>query len=472
MEKNKILATAFVLNAFAGLQAQVSVQNTGTLYISGAPDIMSVNGSFTNTAGAALTNKGNLYIMQNLVNDQAAMASGTGTLYLNGSTAQTVSGTQIFKTFNLVTNNAAGVTLNNDLSISGAHTFTAGIITTAATPNYLMYEAGASYSGDADSRHVNGWVRKTGGTGFVFPLGNGTVERTIATSSLSASSVFNAVYAGPTTNTSNVAAPLVTIDPNEYWVLNEASGGTAVVNMNWDNSKISMPAYALPDIRVANYIGGNWTQVGGTASGNVTTTGNIASNTLSTFGSFTLGSISLLLPVNLVQFYAYKSNGKAVLNWSTTDEINVSRYEVQRSEDGLQFYNIGNVVARNLSALQQYTFKDNKDINAAGAYYRLRSVDIDGKSKLSAIAFLGNNAQGGQLEVVNPVRGSIHVVSNLTGSYEYRINTQAGQTVQLGKLQLSGTATDIVLPVSFKKGLYILQINSGHSTVSKKILVQ
>lgn len=474
MKPTLILTAAMVFANMCSTQAQVNLQNNGTLYVSGPSTILFVNGSFTNASGAALTNNGNLYVQQQLVNGQSSMAAGTGTLYLNGSALQTVSGTQPFKTFNLVSDNAAGITLSNDLSVSGVHTFTTGDINTSATPNYLIYEAGSSYTGDGDSKHVNGWVTKNGNTAFVFPVGNGTVERTIAMSSLSATSVFNATYAGPTTNTGNVAAPLVTVDPNEYWILNKVSGGTATVDMNWNNSKIAMPPYLLANIRVANYIGGLWTQAGGSATGNTSTTGNISSGTLSSFGPFTFGSTSFALPVNLLQFSAYNSNGFAVVNWTTANEINVSRYEVERSDDGISFYTVGTVAARNLTAEQQYAYADGKSLSDQ-TYYRLRSVDINGKTQLSKIVVVsGNNSAERLMTVANPARTSIHLTTkNITGNFEYRINTLAGQLVQMGAIKMPGSGSyDITLSNAVKAGIYILQVQKPGYTFSRKILVE
>ena len=474
MKSLTIFNTVILLLGACSTQAQVNMQNTGTLYISGSPDILYINGSLTNTSTGALTNNGNLYVLQNLANDQAAMAAGTGTLYLNGTATQTLSGAQLFKTNNLVTNNAAGFTLNNDLSVSGVHTFTAGVITTSATPNYLMYEAGSSYTGDGDTKHVKGWVRKTGTTAFTFPVGNGTVERTIGASSLSASSVFNALYAGATTNTGNVLSPLVTVDQYEYWMLNQLSGGTAVVNMNWDNNKITMPGYPLTNIRVANYIAGNWTQEGGSAAGNVTTTGTISSNSLASFGAFTFGSVSFALPVNLVAFNVYNNNGNGVVNWTTADEVNVSHYEIQRSDDGMQFYAIGTVAARNLTDLQQYEFTDNKALNTV-TYYRLLSVDIDGRTKLSKVVLINDNDQTDKyMAVVNPARNSMRVTTrNLLGVFEYRINSLAGQTIQQGQLIITTAGTaEINLPSSIKNGLYILQVQKPGLNFSQKVWVE
>ena len=173
--------------------AQEAFTNTGSLQVHSG-GTLSGFGAFTNTSSGALVNNGALYLKANVSNSEAAMSAGTGTLYLNGGSAQAINGSAALKTYNFVSNNTAGITLNNNLSVSGAHTFTSGIIATSATPNYLVYEAGSSYSGNGNARHVNGWVKKFGSTNFIFPVGNGTVERTVAINSLSANSEFNARY--------------------------------------------------------------------------------------------------------------------------------------------------------------------------------------------------------------------------------------------------------------------------------------
>ncbi len=451
------------------------MQNNGTWYLSGSSDTVYITGNFTNASGAALTNNGNLYVKLGLSNAQAAMAAGTGTLYLNGSSAQSVSGTQVFKTFNFVSNNSAGITLNNDLDISGAHTFTSGIITSSGTPNYLIYEAGSSYSGDGDAQHVNGWVRKTGTTNFTFPVGNNTVERVIGVSNLSISSTFNASYAGATTNRSNLASPLVSVEANEYWQLNQVSGGNAQVAMNWNNPKISFPQYALADIRVANYIAGNWTSVGGSASGNVATTGTISSSSISTFGAFTLGSVSAALPVELLSFSARRSTGYNLVDWATTNETNVNEYEVQRSDDGIAFYIAGTQAAHNLPSVQQYEFTDSRPMQNI-TYYRLRSTDIDGHYKLSPVVAVSDHAASNSYFVIaNPVHavlnisaGSIH-----NGDYEYHLMTTGGQTVQQGRLTIqNGGSYQVPLASFIVPGVYLVEFRNNGFSYSQRILVQ
>jgi hypothetical protein len=475
MKKNKLILAALLMASSGYLQAQVDLQNTGTLFITGGTDILYINGAFTNASGAALTNNGNLYVRQNLINNQSSVAIGTGTLYLNGSGAQSVSGTQQFRTFNFVSNNASGITLNSDLSVSGTHTFTAGIIASSATPNYLIYEAGSSYTGDGDGQHVSGWVRKTGTTAFTFPLGNGTVERTIGLTNLSSASTFNANYAGATTNTSNLASPLITVDANEYWNINQVSGGNAQVAMNWNNSKVAFPAYVVADIRVANYIAGNWTSVGGSASGNIATTGTISSSAVGVFGAFTFGSVSAVLPVQLLDFGVTRKNGSNLVTWSTADEINVKQYDVQRSDNGNDFYTAGIVAARNRTQVQQYQFVDNaamKDV----AYYRLRSIDNDGKFKTSKVVTVyDKTVAGSYFTLTNPVHTALTLAagSNHTGVYDYSITAINGQVMQQGHLtMISGGNYNISLQSTIVPGMYIFKARSASFSYSQKILVQ
>jgi hypothetical protein len=455
--------------------AQTAATNTGTLYIKSGSDIFYAGSNFTNNAGAALTNNGSLYIKGNLTNDQSSMAAGTGTLYLNGTSTQTINGSQKFKTYNLQTNNSAGITLNNDLSASGVHTFTAGIITTSSTPNYLIYEAGSSYTGDSDSRHVNGWVKKIGSTSFTFPVGDNTYERTIALN-FSASSEFNVKYAVPTPNTniSDLNVPLVSIDPNEYWIVNQVSGGAATVAMNWDHPKVAFPNWQLADIRVASFVGSKWMDAGGTATGNTTTQGNITSGSVSSFSRFTFGSVTFPLPLTLVSFSAKYMGSYTALSWTTVDEQNVDHFTVERSDDGNHFYSIVQLPARNSGNREVYTTIDYKTINHI-AYYRLLSVDIDGKEKLSRIipvivADLDNNL----VLLTNPVHDHITLAAGaqLNGSFYYRINMITGQLVQQGNLSIKNWGQyELPLKENFKKGIYTMVVSNNLQSFSYRFVV-
>jgi hypothetical protein len=470
-----VFVLLFVINCC--LMAQVNVQNNGIAYISNSSDILFINGSLTNASGAALTNNGNLYVKQDITNNQASMATGTGTLNLNGTSTQTIGGTQTFKTFNLITNNSTGFTINNNLSISGTHTYTAGIITTSATPNYVIYEAGSAYTGDNDSKNVNGWVKKIGSTDFVFPVGNGTYERTISLTNLGASSEFDVKhYDAPTPNSGNLFSPLVLVDHNEYWVVNEISGGSANVVMNWDNSKIAIPQVLITSLRAAYYNGSSlWASIGGSGTGNIATTGSITSNSVSAFNNnFTFGSISWVLPISFVDFTGSRNGNYNKLNWTIGNELNVQHYELQRSTDAVNFTTINIQIPKNNNATELYTYDDVAAMQSK-VYYRLRSTDINGQIKYSGIIMIALS-QGVSKEfyvIKNPVADKIDIYAGdiYKGTYTYTIANNAGQVMQTGKLDIVNPGIQtIAIRSHLSTGIYMLVIRNAENVLQKSIL--
>ncbi|MBC7848664.1 MAG: T9SS type A sorting domain-containing protein [Chitinophagaceae bacterium] len=475
MKKVKLFITAILLVQTAAVTAQVDLQNTGILFVTGSSDIVYVNGGLTNTSTAALTNNGSFYVRNNLSNAQVSMAIGTGTLYLTGSVAQSVGGTQPFRTFNLNTNNGSGITLNANLSVSGAHTFVNGIIASSVTPNYLVYEAGSSHSGSADNRHVSGWVKKHGNTNFTFPVGNGTYLRNAALSNLSALSEFNCKYLAPTPNPTNVAAPILLVDNNEYWDIPRISGGTAQVTLNWDNSKVSFPPFVLAEIRVVSYTAGLWTTRGGSATGNIATTGSLTSAITNDFGFLTFGSTDWFVPVKFLGFTAQRRNNYSQLDWSTTKEFNADRFDVERSDDGLNFRKIGVTTANNSAGVNAYQYNDHLPLNGT-AWYRIKSIDKNGQQSYSIIALVTDRVarDAGLYVVNNPVRRSIFVsaTGNYIGTYEYSIVNAAGQLMQKGSMQANGGISTIQLTATVAPGVYILDLKNSTHRLTERIVVQ
>ncbi len=470
------LIILFFLALSGSTMAQNAMNNNGNLQIHSGTSITAF-GSVTNASSGVLVNNASFYVKGNLTNDQASMAVGTGTLYLNGTSAQTVNGAQTFKTNNLETNNSAGFTLNNNLSVSGTHTFASGLIASSATPNYLVYEAGSSHTGSTDSRHVTGWVKKHGNTAFTFPVGDATYQRTAAISNLSASSEINCFYNTPTSNTINLFSPLAKVKANEYWQIDKVSGGTAQITLNWDHSKMAMDNVLLADIVVGHYTGGNWTDAGGagSATGNVTTTGSITSTAVSSFSPFTIGYRSFPVPLKLISFTAERRSGISYLRWITDNEQNVSHFDVQRSFNAVNYSSIGDVAARNSGFRDQYNFEDPSYFKGF-AWYRIRSVDIDGKFSYSRIAVVSEaDLQSGSFVVMNPVRTAI-TVFNKTGEdgvFDYRLFNSAGQLKLRGNVSMvSNGGAVLSLPAQTAAGIYILELVNEKTQFRQKLLVE
>lgn len=455
--------------------AQDAVRNTGNIQIH-TGGAMTAFGSFSNTSTAVLLNNGSLYVKGTLTNDQASMAAGTGTLFLDGTSAQSVAGSAFFRTYNLNTDNAAGITLNNDLRITGTHTFSNGLIATSVTPNYLVYEAGSSHAGSNDSRHVTGWVKKIGSENFVFPVGDNTYERSAAISNLSVSSEINCHYYTPTQNIFSLQSPIVHVKANEYWQINRISGGTAQITLNWDHSKVAMDNELISDITVAYNTGGNWTDAVGSASGNVTTTGTVVSNSVNTFGAFTIGYKAYPVPVKLLSFTGERISGVTLLHWITENEQNTDRFEVQRSYMATSgFIKVGSVGGRNSGSRELYGFSD-PSVFQGIAYYRLKTIDKDGGYSYSRIiAVMESDINNQRFIVLNPVRTAITVFNKTMqeGPFDYALYTAAGQLILKGTVNMGSNGSAVLpLPPQTAGGLYILDISNQNVKFKQKILVQ
>ncbi len=97
--------------------------------------------------------------------------------------------------------------------------------------------------------------------------------------------------------------------------------------------------------------------------------------------------IAAPLPVNFISLDLKKENGGARITWKVSEEENVERYEVEKSTDAHVFHTIGVVMA---DSKTQYEYFEKQVINRN--YFRVKSVDHDGKYKYSSILSVNNNS--------------------------------------------------------------------------------
>lgn len=114
-----------------------------------------------------------------------------------------------------------------------------------------------------------------------------------------------------------------------------------------------------------------------------------------------------LLPVTLIDFKATRYHNQVNLSWFATRESQFSRYVVERSNDGLHFNSIGSILGSNLA---NYRFTDVQPPASQTVFYRLRLVDVDGRSDYSKIVSLRlYDAVSNALLYPNPARDILQV---------------------------------------------------------------
>jgi hypothetical protein len=91
-----------------------------------------------------------------------------------------------------------------------------------------------------------------------------------------------------------------------------------------------------------------------------------------------------IVPVELTSFTYDVSGGNVVLNWSTATETNNSHFNIERSDDNVNFTTIGSIEGKGTtSETSTYSYVDNT-VNAGVYYYRLKQVDFDGTFEFSS----------------------------------------------------------------------------------------
>jgi hypothetical protein len=92
-----------------------------------------------------------------------------------------------------------------------------------------------------------------------------------------------------------------------------------------------------------------------------------------------------IIPVELTSFGATVNLNEVLLSWSTTTETNNIGFEVQRSNDGIDYINIAFVEAKGtITETKNYTFIE-KNLEVGSYKYRLKQIDFDGKSEFSNV---------------------------------------------------------------------------------------
>ncbi|GAB4341155.1 MAG: hypothetical protein OHK0038_20800 [Flammeovirgaceae bacterium] len=454
-----------------------------------------------------------------------SFAGGTGTIIIDGNSTQIVSGSTAqppsIDRLTMLTTGGGNLTLNVPINVNDDLTMTSGIINTDAT-NILTVGNGASANiGDADS-YVNGPFQyilasnSTTRSTLNFPIGKSGDWRPVSLQ-VAHSQNTSYTYRGEVINSSahslgwTLPSSIDTVSHVRYWEveryltssmtsapsadLRTASGQAPIITLYFDTNDDVRDGANLRIVKNTFASPSEWIDIGGTGapaysggaqlSGSVTSTSSPSS--FNSFSTFTLGSGTSgfnPLPVTLVSFSAKIVKDKVQLDWSTSSEYNNDRFEIQFSEDGVVFNNIGQLKGYGTSQVKNdYQFLDSSPIIGLN-YYRLKQISTDGSfeySEVISIYFSEDNLNGVQIITFpNPIVNKEEVNVEIRGMKPEK-ELQLKWMDMSGKVYLTKTCKTnksgmlkekLLFPSQFAKGIYHLVIEDGNKSFTKKILVQ
>lgn len=182
------------------------------------------------------------------------------------------------------------------------------------------------------------------------------------------------------------------------------------------------------------------------------------------------GDKDVPLPVKLLYFRAEVSSF-VTLRWATASEIDNDYFSVERSENGIDFYQIATLMGNGTyDGLLEYEFIDEKP-QAVVEYYRLKQVDFDGVSETfqpirvetssvspkHKISLYPSVVANGQLNIVSDQSLYIHDLSVYS--------MKGGDMMSVGNSQRSTDNAYSLAVDQLASGLYVLKIQTTEGDI-------
>jgi hypothetical protein len=191
-------------------------------------------------------------------------------------------------------------------------------------------------------------------------------------------------------------------------------------------------------------------------------------------------NLTISLPVDLISFTAKNTEGSNLLQWRTVNESDMKSYIVQRSDDAINFSDIGLVAANNSGKdKSSYEFRDEYTTNKSpGYYYKLKMEGSDGEDTFSRIVYLKNNEfQSGLMlascqTLIDGNDIAYDLVSNKSRSVTVTVFDMMGNKLDSWKRQLHEGKNQIKDDVSrLNSGMMFFSVSAqDHPVIVQKIL--
>jgi ELWxxDGT repeat protein len=464
---------------------------TDTVFInSGTPNALNINGATAyagvlNLASGASINFSNTadsLIVHNVINANGNNITGDGVLALKnyaGDTASvngnitipklailsqakiTAGITSISSNVNF-SNNSRFVLNNNQLRMIGTTSSFYGY----NSNNYVVTNS----TGTLTFENVQAFGR---GAAF-FPIGTSAHYNLLILQNFGTNDVFNArvapsIHRSYTGEIGDANTTITNNAVNTTWFINEEVQGGSQVYMiaNWLPSQ-EMNGFNRAQTILGHYTNNLWTLNDPfNANDNGDGTYGISRNNVSSFSPFGVINASIL-PLKFISFSAQKCNSNQVcLNWKTANEQNVSHFEIERSTDGVLFTKVGTKSANNLSQNAYTTTDDISAIQTKQLYYRIKQVDVNGKTTNSTVQLIKlQNSE--QITIYpNPVADEINI-TNWSKVQKVQLLDVTGKRVKQWQ-----SITSSLFPIKeVAAGVYFMQLKLINGQVQTQKIVK
>ncbi len=182
------------------------------------------------------------------------------------------------------------------------------------------------------------------------------------------------------------------------------------------------------------------------------------------------------LPLTLTDIKVFQKNNGVQVEWSIQQEINIDKYEVEKSSNGVQFTKEGTVQAKGIaSGVTKYNLFDPAPLPGLN-FYRLKMIDKEGNATYSSVIKVNLSSGATMLTIYpNPVEGNTIILqmNNLRkGSYTITLTNKLGQQVMNKVIEHAGGSStqSIESPKALSAGVYQLRLTGDAINILKGVI--
>lgn len=186
---------------------------------------------------------------------------------------------------------------------------------------------------------------------------------------------------------------------------------------------------------------------------------------------------SIILPLQLLDFYGVGNHTQNFLTWRTANEQDLTTYEIQKSIDASNYSTIAVIPAKNNYA-NQYQFTD-VNIKSTNNFYRLKINGLNNEVKYSPVINLQNSVKEITISNISPNPAintvNIAVLSPAAQPINYQVIDVSGKTIAKGSFNIAAGNTNKQLDVSaYPAGILFFKMYDKNNKLlnTQKILKQ
>jgi hypothetical protein len=172
-----------------------------------------------------------------------------------------------------------------------------------------------------------------------------------------------------------------------------------------------------------------------------------------------------IVPLGILDFTGSSANSITYLDWTIAAGIDCRLWEVEQSNDGIQFKTCATFPGGKTS----YHFVgETGDLPGGQEFFRLKMTTTGKEISYSKILVVHNPGHSSFTVYPNPARNII-TISGLQEKGRIALIHSSGKTV----METNATAAPCILNISFfPAGLYVLRFSSGKTILYKKLVIR